>query len=136
MKKTTISLALMLLSNSGLILFPVNPLKSENVIALDSPKVEIFDAWWDKKGKDCKVKFISATNQNPAQLQVDEGTPITKEQILQVERKVESKTFWNTYTYHIIYKGNNSAVSEARILFRHAATSRRFQKALEDFGIN
>ncbi len=112
--------------------FPVHTFR---VFADDIQNIEVFDAWWDKKNNHCKVTFTSASSMGPATMQVDDGVPITSDQVLEVYREVKRSNFWTTYTYKFIYKDANSAVSEASIIFRNTHSSRRFQLALEKFGI-
>ena len=97
-----------------------------------------FDAWWDRKYNDCKVTLKSSSGSGLATLQVDDGIPITTNQILEVSRKPVKKGWYSPthYIYSIIYKDENSKVSTGRIIFASRYSSQRFQSALEEIGIN
>ena len=131
MKQTNLKFTIFLLS--FLSFFTVLPL---SVFA--EPVFHRFDAWWDKKDNDCKVTLKSSSGSSLATLQVDDGIPITTNQILEVSRKPVKKGWYSPthYIYSIIYKDENSKVSTGRIIFASRYSSQRFQSALEEIGIN
>tara|TARA_B100000579_G_C22808440_1_gene843838 strand:+ start:891 stop:1292 length:402 start_codon:yes stop_codon:yes gene_type:complete len=100
--------------------------------------IEIFEAWWEKKDKNCTITFTNSTSTKPATLQVDNGIPIFKENILEIYRQVENKGAFRPkrFIYNMVYKDENSKVSTSKIIFVNQASSYRFQKALEKFGLN
>tara|TARA_B100000700_G_C14262397_1_gene497666 strand:+ start:96 stop:512 length:417 start_codon:yes stop_codon:yes gene_type:complete len=106
---------------------------NEEIITLQS-----FDAWWGKKGKDCKVKISQKTSSQPATLQVDEGLAIVKEQVVEILfLKISQGTFRpSIYKYKILYKDENSKVSLAEIIFANKRESIKFGKALKNFGLS
>ena len=108
---------------------------SPSSLAKETGHNQVFNVWWNKKKNDAKVIFNMETNSSSATMQVDDGLPIFKEQVLEVYREVIKKRFRSEYIYHITYKDENSKVSEAKIIFINEDASRRFQIALEDFGV-
>ena len=97
----------------------------------------IFHAWWDEEDEDCIKRFLPKTSSKEASFQVNDGIPITKNQIIEIykERKYRG-TFWSkAYIYHLTYKDENSKVSTSKIIFIDKNTSIKFEKALEKFGI-
>ncbi len=104
-------------------------------LAKEDGQTEVFNVWWNKKKNNAKIIFNMKTKSSPATMQVDDGLPIFKEQVLEVYREVIAKRFRSEYIYHLTYKDENSKVSEVKIIFINKDASRRFQIALEDFGV-
>ena len=115
---------------------------SNNVFAHSIPHEEIgnntiFHAWWDVEEEDCIIRFLPKTSQKEASFQVDDGIPISKDQILEIykEKKYRGAFRSKAYIYHLTYKDENSKVSTSKIIFINKNTSIKFEKALEQFGI-
>ena len=97
----------------------------------------IFHAWWDEENEDCIIRFLPKTSMKKASFQVNDGIPISKDQILEIykERKYRGAFRSNAYIYHLTYKDENSKVSTSKIIFIDKNTSIKFENALEEFGI-
>ena len=100
-------------------------------------KKTIFHAWWDEEDQDCIIRFLHKTSTKEASLQVDNGIPISKDQILEIykEKKYRGGFRSKAYIYHLTYKDEKSKVSTSKIIFIDKNTSIKFEKALEKFGI-
>ena len=115
---------------------------SNIVLAHSIPHTEIsnktiFHAWWDEEDEDCIIRFLPKTSSKEASFQVNDGIPITKNQILEIykERKYRGAFRSKAYIYHLTYKDENSKVSTSKIIFINKNISNKFEKALEKFGI-
>ena len=97
----------------------------------------IFYAWWEEKDKDCIIRFLPQTSSQEASFQIDEGTPIVKDQFLEVykEEKYRGAFVSKAYIYHLTYKDENSKVSTSKIIFVNNKSRKAFEDALENFGI-
>ena len=96
-----------------------------------------FEAWWEESNNNCTIKFLLPKNLESGSFQVDDGIPIVKSQFLEVFREVVNRGSFQSkkYIYHLTYKDENSKVSTSKVIFINQEASRRFQKALENFGI-
>ena len=115
---------------------------SNIVLAHSTPHTKIsnktiFHAWWDEEDEDCIIRFLPKTSSKEASFQVNDGIPITKNQILEIykERKYRGAFRSKSYIYHLTYKDENSKVSTSKIIFIDKNISNKFEKALEKFGI-
>ena len=97
----------------------------------------IFHAWWDEEDEDCIIRFLPKTSSTEASFQVNDGIPISKDQILEIykENKYRGAFRSKAYIYHLTYKDEKSKVSTSKIIFIDKNTSIKFEKALEKFGI-
>ena len=97
----------------------------------------IFHAWWDEEDEDCIIRFLPKTSSTEASFQVNDGIPISKDQILEIykEKKYRGAFRSKAYIYHLTYKDEQSKVSTSKIIFIDKNTSIKFEKALEKFGI-
>ena len=97
----------------------------------------IFHAWWDEEDEDCIIRFLPKTSSKEASFQVNDGIPITKNQILEIYKETKYRGAFRSkaYIYHMTYKDDNSKVSTSKIIFIDKNISYKFEKALEKFGI-
>ena len=97
----------------------------------------IFHAWWDEEDEDCIIRFLPKTSSKEASFQVNDGIPITKNQILEIYKETKYRGVFRSkaYIYHMTYKDDNSKVSTSKIIFIDKNISYKFEKALEKFGI-
>ena len=115
---------------------------SNIVLAHSTPHSEIsnktiFHAWWDEEDEDCIIRFLPKTSSAEASFQVNDGIPISKDQILEIykEKKYRGAFRSKAYIYHLTYKDENSKVSTSKIIFVNQKSSNAFEDALEKFGI-
>ena len=131
MKKTLI-ITLLLLSN----LFVFEPLISEEIIE-DKNLIEkvSFDIWWDKKYNDSIIN-LRTYPEGIKTIQVGNGRSINKNQVLEIYREVNKGSIFSSssYIFNIVYKDENSKVSTGKIIFSNKRASKKFEKALVDFG--
>ena len=123
-------------------LFFLTSVQSNIVLAHATPHSEIsnktiFYAWWDEEDEDCIIRFLPKTSSKEASFQVNDGIPISKNQILEIykEKTYRGAFLPKAHIYHLTYKDENSKVSTSKIIFINKNTSIKFEKALENFGI-
>ena len=97
----------------------------------------IFHAWWDEEDEDCIIRFLPKTSSKEASFQVNDGIPISKNQILEIYKETKYRGAFRSklHIYHLIYKDENSKDSTSKIIFINKNTTIKFEKALEKFGI-
>ena len=61
---------------------------------------------------------------------------IRKNQVLEIYKEVDKGSIFSksSYIFNIVYKDENSKVSTGKIIFSNKIKSRKFEKALIDFG--
>ena len=69
-------------------------------------------------------------------IQVGNGRFINKNQVLEIYREVNKGSIFSSssYIFNIVYKDENSKVSTGKIIFSNKRASKKFEKALVDFG--
>ena len=131
MKKVLI-ITLLLISN--ICIFA--PLKSEEILE-DKNLIEkiSFDIWWEEKYNDSIIK-LRTYPEGIKTIQVGNGRFINKNQVLEIYREVNKGSIFSSssYIFNIVYKDENSKVSTGKIIFSNKRNSRKFEKALLDFG--
>jgi hypothetical protein len=131
MKKSLI-LTLLLALN----VFFLEPLISKEIVE-DKNLIEkvSFDIWWEDKYND-SIITLRTYPENIKTIQVGNGRFINKNQVLEIYREVNKGSLFssNSYIFNIVYKDENSKVSTGRIIFSNKRASRKFEKALVDFG--
>ena len=70
----------------------------------------IFHAWWDEEDEDCIIRFLPNTSTKEASFQVNDGIPISKDQILEIYKEKQHRGAFRSkaYIYHLTYKDENS----------------------------
>ena len=131
MKKYLIT-TLLLASN----IFFFQPLISKEIVE-DKNLIEkvSFDIYWDNKYTD-SVITLRTYPEDIKTIQVGNGRAINKNQVLEIYREVNKGSIFtsSSYVFNIVYKDENSKVSTGKIIFSNKNTSRKFEKALLDFG--
>ena len=131
MKKSLI-LTLLLALN----VFFFEPLISKEIVE-DKNLIEkvSFDIWWEDKYND-SVITLRTYPEDIKTIQVGNGRFINKNQVLEIYREVNKGSLFSSssYVFNIVYKDENSKVSTGRIIFSSKRASRKFEKALVDFG--
>ena len=131
MKKSLI-LTLLLALN----VFFFEPLISKEIVE-DKNLIEkvSFDIWWEDKYND-SVITLRTYPKDIKTIQVGNGRFINKNQVLEIYREVNKGSLFSSssYVFNIVYKDENSKVSTGRIIFSNKRASRKFEKALVDFG--
>ena len=131
MKKSLI-LTLLLLSNVVFFesLISKEILEDKNLIQKVS-----FDIWWEDKYND-SVITLRTYPQDIKTIQVGNGKFINQSQVLEIYREVNKGSIFSSssYVFNIIYKDENSKVSTGKIIFSNKRASKKFEKALLDFG--
>ena len=131
MKKSLI-LTLLLALN----VFFLEPLISKEIVE-DKNLIEkvSFDIWWEDKYND-SVITLRTYPEDIKTIQVGNGRFINKNQVLEIYREVNKGSLFSSssYVFNIVYKDENSKVSTGRIIFSNKRASRKFEKALVDFG--
>ena len=131
MKKVLI-ISLLLLSN--ICIFA--PLKSEEILE-DKNLIEkvSFDIWWEDKYNE-SVITLRTYPEDIKTIQVGNGRFINKNQVLEIYREVNKGSIFSSssYIFNIVYKDENSKVSTGKIIFSNKRASKKFEKALVDFG--
>ena len=131
MKKSLI-LTLLLALN----VFFFEPLISKEIVE-DKNLIEkvSFDIWWEDKYND-SVITLRTYPEDIKTIQVGNGRFINKNQVLEIYREVNKGSLFSSssYVFNIVYKDENSKVSTGRIIFSNKRASRKFEKALVDFG--
>ena len=94
-----------------------------------------FDIWWEDKYND-SVITLRTYPEDIKTIQLGNGRFINKKQVLEIYRKVNKGSIFSSssYIFNIVYKDENSKVSTGKIIFSNKRTSRKFEKALVDFG--
>ena len=131
MKKSLI-LTLLLALN----VFFLEPLISKEIVE-DKNLIEkvSFDIWWEDKYND-SIITLRTYPEDIKTIQVGNGRFINKNQVLEIYREVNKGSLFSSssYVFNIVYKDENSKVSTGRIIFSNKRASRKFEKALVDFG--
>ena len=131
MKKSLI-LTLLLALN----VFFFEPLISKEIVG-DKNLIEkvSFDIWWEDKYND-SIITLRTYPEDIKTIQVGNGRFINKNQVLEIYREVNKGSLFSSssYVFNIVYKDENSKVSTGRIIFSSKRASRKFEKALVDFG--
>ena len=117
-------------------LFFFEPLISQEFVE-DKNLIEkvSFDIWWEDKYND-SVITLRTYPEDIKTIQVGNGRFINKNQVLEIYREVNKGSFFSSssYVFNIVYKDENAKVSTGKIIFSNKRTSRKFEKALVDFG--
>ena len=112
------------------------PLNSKEIIE-DKNLIEkvSFNIWWEDKYND-SVIILRTYPENIKTIQVGEGRSINKNQILEIYKETNRGSFFssNSYIFNIVYKDENAKVSTGKIIFANKRASRKFERALIDFG--
>ena len=131
MKKFLI-ITLLLVSNICIFDF----LKSEEIFE-DKNLIEkvSFDIWWEDKYNE-SVITLRTYPEDIKTIQVGNGRFINKNQVLEIYREVNKGSIFSSssYIFNIVYKDENSKVSTGKIIFSNKRASKKFEKALVDFG--
>ena len=131
MKKSLI-LTLLLALN----VFFFEPLISKEIVE-DKNLIEkvSFDIWWEDKYND-SIITLRTYPEDIKTIQVGNGRFINKNQVLEIYREVNKGSLFSSssYVFNFVYKDENSKVSTGRIIFSNKRASRKFEKALVDFG--
>ena len=131
MKKSLI-LTLLLALN----VFFFEPLISKEIVE-DKNLIEkvSFDIWWEDKYNDSIITLRTSPEDNKT-IQVGNGRFINKNQVLEIYIEFNKGSLFSSssYVFNIVYKDENSKVSTGRIIFSNKRASRKFEKALVDFG--
>ena len=131
MKKVLI-ITLLLVSN----ICTFAPLKSEEIVE-DINLIEkvSFDIWWEDKYNE-SVITLRTYPEDIKTIQVGNGRFINKNQVLEIYREVNKGSIFSSssYIFNIVYKDENSKVSTGKIIFSNKRASKKFEKALVDFG--
>ena len=131
MKKVLI-ITLLLVSNICIF----DPLKSEEILE-DKNLIEkvSFDIWWEDKYNE-SVITLRTYPEDIKTIQVGNGRFINKNQVLEIYREVNKGSIFSSssYIFNIVYKDENSKVSTGKIIFSNKRASKKFEKALVDFG--
>ena len=93
-----------------------------------------FDIWEDKYNE--SVITLRTYPEDIKTIQVGNGRFINKNQVLEIYREVNKGSIFSSssYIFNIVYKDENSKVSTGKIIFTNKRASKRFEKALVDFG--
>ena len=131
MKKSLI-LTLLLASN---ILFFEPFISKEIVEDINLIEKVSFDIWWEDKYND-SVIILRTYPEDIKTIQVGNGRFINKNQVLEIYKEVNKGSFFSSssYIFNIVYKDENAKVSTGKIIFSNKKTSKKFEKALLDFG--
>ena len=131
MKKSLI-ITLLLASN----IFIFEPLNSREIVE-DKNLIEkvSFDIWWEDKYNE-SVITLRTYPEDIKTIQVGNGRFINKNQVLEIYREVNKGSIFSSssYIFNIVYKDENSKVSTGKIIFSNKRASKKFEKALVDFG--
>ena len=131
MKKFLI-ITLLLVSNICIFDF----LKSEEIFE-DKNLIEkvSFDIWWEEKYNDSIIN-LRTYPEGIKTIQIGNGRFINKNQVLEIYREVNKGSIFSSssYIFNIVYKDENSKVSTGKIIFSNKRASKKFEKALVDFG--
>ena len=94
-----------------------------------------FDIWWEDKYNQ-SVITLRTYPEDIKTIQVGNGRFINKNQVLEIYREVNKGSIFSSssYIFNIVYKDENSKVSTGKIIFSNKRASKKFEKALVDFG--
>ena len=94
-----------------------------------------FEIWWEDKYND-SVITLRTYPEDIKTIQVGNGRSINKNQVLEIYREVNKGSIFSSssYVFNFVYKDENSKVSTGKIIFSNKRASRKFEKALVDFG--
>ena len=131
MKKSLIFTLLLALN-----VFFFEPLISKEIVE-DKNLIEkvSFDIWWEDKYNE-SVITLRTYPEDIKTIQVGNGRFINKNQVLEIYREVNKGSLFSSssYVFNIVYKDENSKVSTGKIIFPNKRASRKFEKALINFG--
>ena len=131
MKKYLI-VTLLLASN----IFFFQPLISKEIVEDKNLIQKVsFEIWWEDKYND-SVITLRTYPEDIKTIQVGNGRSINKNQVLEIYREVNKGAIFSSssYIFNFVYKDENSKVSTGKIIFSNKRASRKFEKALVDFG--
>ena len=131
MKKSLI-LTLLLALN----VFFFEPLISKEIVEDENLIEKVsFDIWWEDKYND-SIITLRTYPEDIKTIQVGNGRFINKNQVLEIYREVNKGSLFSSssYVFNIVYKDENSKVSTGKIIFSNKRASKKFEKALVDFG--
>ena len=116
--------------------FFLKPLISQEILE-DKNLIEkvSFDIWWEDKYNE-SVVTLRTYPEDIKTIQVGNGRFINKNQVLEIYREVYKGSIFSSssYIFNIVYKDENSKVSTGKIIFSNKRASKKFEKALVDFG--
>ena len=116
--------------------FFFEPLISKEIVE-DKNLIEkvSFDIWWEDKYND-SIITLRTYPEDIKTIQVGNGRFINKNQVLEIYREVNKGSLFSSssYVFNIVYKDENSKVSTGKIIFSNKRASRKFEKALINFG--
>ena len=94
-----------------------------------------FDIWWEDKYNE-SVVTLRTYPEDIKTIQVGNGRFINKNHVLEIYREVNKGSIFSSssYIFNIVYKDENSKVSTGKIIFSNKRASKKFEKALVDFG--
>ena len=94
-----------------------------------------FNIWWEEKYNDSIIN-LRTYPEGIKTIQVGNGRSINKNQVLEIYREVNKGSIFSSssYIFNIVYKDENSKVSTGKIIFSNKRASKKFEKALVDFG--
>ena len=94
-----------------------------------------FEIWWEDEYND-SVITLRTYPEDIKTIQVCNGRSINKNQVLEIYREVNKGAIFSSssYVFNFVYKDENSKVSTGKIIFSNKRASRKFEKALVDFG--
>ena len=131
MKKSLIITLLLALN-----IFIFVPINTEEIVE-DKNLIEkvSFDIWWEEKYNDSIIN-LRTYPEGIKTIQVGNGRFINKNQVLEIYREFNKGSIFSSglYIFNIVYKDENSKVSTGKIIFSNKRASRKFEKALVDFG--
>ena len=131
MKKSLIITLLLALN-----IFIFEPINTEEIVEDENLIEKVsFDIWWEEKYNDSIIN-LRTYPEGIKTIQVGNGRFINKNQVLEIYREVNKGSIFtsNLYVFNIVYKDENSKVSTGKIIFSNKRASRKFEKALVDFG--
>ena len=94
-----------------------------------------FEIWWEDKYND-SIITLRTYPEDIKTIQVGNGMSINKNQVLEIYREVNKGAIFSSssYVFNFVYKDENSKVSTGKIIFSNKRASRKFEKALINFG--
>ena len=117
-------------------IFFLDPLNSKEIVE-DKNLIEkvSFEIWWEDKYNN-SVITLRTYPEDIKTIQVGNGRFINKNQVLEIYREINKGSIFSSgsYVFNIVYKDENSKVSTGKIIFSNRRESRKFEKALLDFG--
>ena len=118
---------ILIIASNALIFEPLNSkeiLEAENFLQKVSFKI-----WWEDKYND-SIITLRTYPEDVKTIQIGNGRAINKSQVLEIYREFNK----GSYIFNIVYKDENFKVSTGKIIFSNKRASRKFEKALVDFG--